>query len=204
MREFDLPPTDHSLDREGSRRGVRKNAVSHRRVIVTGGPGAGKTTLLTALAGRGYACTHDSARAIIQDRVSRGLSARPDPGQFARTILRMDIERYRHAPTEVDLVFFDRAIPDALCMLNALGLLSMADAGQFVVDFPYFHYVFVAPPWEAIYTTDNERDQRFTESVGVHRYASDWYRALGFELIALPCVSVQERCDFVLQRLRMS
>jgi predicted ATPase len=181
---------------------VRKNAVSHRRVIVTGGPGAGKTTLLTALAGRGCAWMHDSARAIIQERVRRGLSARPDPGQFARAILRMDIERYRHAPTEVDLVFFDRAIPDALCMLDALGLLSLTEAREFVMDFPYFHHVFVAPPWEAIYTTDNERDQRFTESVRVHRCASDWYRALGFELVELPCVSVEERCDFVLQRLR--
>ena len=51
-----------------------KKPVSNRRVIVTGGPSAGKTTLLTALAERGYTCVHDSARAIIQDRVRRGLS----------------------------------------------------------------------------------------------------------------------------------
>ena len=178
--------------------------VSNRRVIVTGGPGAGKTTLLTALAGRGYACVHDSARAIIQDRLRRGLSARPDPAEFATAILRMDIERYRQVPAGADLVFFDRAIPDALCMLNDLGLLSLADAGRSVLDFPYIRQVFVAPPWEEIYTTDNERDQRFSESVRVHRCASDWYGALGFELIELPCVSVEQRCDFVLQRLRVS
>jgi predicted ATPase len=171
-------------------------------VILTGGPGAGKTTLLTALAGRGYACVHDSARAIIQGRVRRGLSAQPDPAEFATATLHMDIERYRQAPTEADLVFFDRAIPDALCMLNDLGLLSMAEAGQSLLDFPYSHEVFVAPPWEEIYATDNERDQRFDESVGVFRRASEWYGALGFELIELPCVSVDERCEFVLQRLR--
>ncbi|HJZ72116.1 MAG TPA: AAA family ATPase [Vicinamibacterales bacterium] len=173
-------------------------------MIVTGGPGTGKTTLLTALAGQGFACVHDSARAIIQDRLRRGLSARPDPAEFATAILRMDIERYRQAPTEADLVFFDRAIPDALCMLNDLGLLSMAEAEQSVLDFPYFRQVFVAPPWEAIYTTDSERDQRFAESVHVHRCASDWYGALGFELIELPRVSVEQRCDFVLQRSRVS
>jgi predicted ATPase len=173
-------------------------------VIFTGGPGAGKTTLLTALAGRGYACVHDSARAIIQDRLRRGLSARPDPAEFASAILRMDIERYRQAPSEADFVFFDRAIPDALCMLNGLGLLSLADARQAVSDFPYFGQVFVAPPWEEIYTTDNERDQRFADAVRVHRCASDWYGALGFELIELPHVSVEPRCEFVLQRLRVS
>jgi predicted ATPase len=176
--------------------------VSNRRVIFTGGPGAGKTALLTALAGRGYACVHDSARAIIQDRLRRGLTARPDPAEFAAAILRMDVDRYRQAPTEAGLVFFDRAIPDALCMLTDLGLLSMAEAVQSVLKFPYFRQVFVAPPWEEIYTTDNERDQRFAESVRVHRRASDWYRALGFELIELPRVLVQQRCEFVLQQLR--
>ena len=101
-------------------------------------------------------------------------------------------------------MFFDRAIPDALCMLNDLGLLSMAEAGQSVLDFPYFRQVFVAPAWEEIYTTDNERDQRFAESVRVYRRASEWYGALGFELIELPRVSVEHRCEFVLQRLRVS
>ena len=181
-----------------------KKGLSNRRVIITGGPGAGKTTLLTTLAARGYACVHDCARAIIQDRLRHGLSARPDPREFATTILRMDIAQYRQASTEADLVFFDRAIPDALCMLNDLGLVSMAEAGQSVLDFPYCRQVFVAPPWEEIYTIDSERDQRFDESVRVHRRASDWYEALGFELIDVPRVSVEQRCDFVLQRLRVS
>src|SRR5262249_3786861 len=173
-----------------------KKTVSNRRVIFTGGPGAGKTTLLTALAGRGYVCMDDSARAIIQDRLRRGLSARPDPAEFATTILHMDIERHRQAPTQADLWIFDRAIPPALCMLNYLCLQSVEEAGKSVLDFPYLRQVFVAPPWEEIYTSDNERDQRFGESVRGHRRASDWYGALGFELIELPCVSVEQRCDF--------
>jgi predicted ATPase len=121
------------------------DVVSNRRVIFTGGPGAGKTTLLTALAGRGYRCVHNSGRAIIQDRLGRGLSARPDPADFATAMLRMDIERYRQVPTEANPVFFDRAIPGALCMLNDLGLLLMAKVGQSVLDFPYYRQVFVAP-----------------------------------------------------------
>jgi len=166
----------------------KAGVVSYRRVIVTGGPGAGKTTLLTALEGRGHACVPDTARAIIQDRLRRGSSARPDPAEFASAILRMDIERYREASTWPGPVFFDRAIPDALCMLHDLDLLSMAVVSRTLLDFPYCGHVFVAPPWEAIYTTDGERDQEFAHAVRVHRRASDWYRALGFELIELPRV----------------
>jgi predicted ATPase len=173
-------------------------------VIVTGGPGSGKTALLTALAGRGYACVPDSARALIQDRVRRGSSARPAPAEFATAILRLDVEQYRRAPTDGPVVFFDRAIPDALCMLHDAGLLSLAEAGQRVLDFPYFREVFVAPPWDEIYTTDHERDQQFEDAVRVHRRASDWYAALGFAVIELPRMPINRRCDFVLTRLETS
>jgi len=181
---------------------VHDDAVGHRRVIVTGGPGAGKSELLAALAARGYACVADSARAIIRERVRRGLSARPAPAEFAAAILRMDIERYREAPTGSIVVFFDRAIPDALCMLNDLGLLTLAEARRSVADFPYFRQVFVAPPWPEIYRTDSERDQPFAIAVRVHRRASEWYATLGFDLIELPRVSTAARVDFVLQQLR--
>jgi predicted ATPase len=173
-----------------------------RRVIVTGGPGAGKSTLLNALAARGYACVPDSARAIIQQRLRGGLTARPAPAEFAAAILRMDIERYREAPSAAELVFFDRAIPDALCMLNDLGLLSPSEVQQSLSDFPYFGQVFVAPPWQEIFTTDSERDQHFADAVRVHRRASEWYAALDFDLIELPRVPVDARCDFIFRRLQ--
>jgi predicted ATPase len=172
-------------------------------VIVTGGPGAGKTALLAALAARGYACVPDSARAIIQERVRRGSSARPAPPEFASAILQLDVEQYRRAPAGVAVLFFDRAIPDALCMLHDAGVLSQAAAAERLAEFPYCREVFVAAPWPEIYTTDGERDQQFADAVRVHRRASDWYGALGFALIELPRVRVEERCDFVLQRLRI-
>jgi predicted ATPase len=128
----------------------------------------------------------------------------PDPAEFAAAVLRMDIEHYRHPSTEAELVFFDRAIPDALCFLHDLDLLSLAEAEEYLSDFPYFHQVFVPPPWEAIYTTDTERDQTFAEAVRVHRRASDWYSTLGYELVELPLASIDERCEFMLQRLRVS
>ena len=58
------------------------------RIVITGGPGAGKTTLLLALQARGYTIVGDSARAIIQDRMSRGLSPRPDADDSQFQVLR--------------------------------------------------------------------------------------------------------------------
>jgi len=61
----------------------------------------------------------------------------------------------------------------------------------------------MAPPWQEIYVTDRERDQSFADAVRVHRRASEWYAALGFEVIELPRAPIGARCDFVLQQLRL-
>ena len=57
------------------------------RIVITGGPGAGKTALLSALHARGYTIVGDSPRTIIQDRVRRGLSPRPERREFAQATL---------------------------------------------------------------------------------------------------------------------
>ena len=178
--------------------------AGNRRIVVTGGPGAGKTTLLLALHERGYAIVADSARAIIRERKSRGLSPRPEPPEFGYDVLRMDIDQYRAIPAHGDLVFFERGIPDSLGALAHLGLLTPADTGRYLSEFPYSRKVLVLPPWEQIYTTDDERDQTYGESVRVHAAVCDWYTRCGHELIEVPRMPVEARCEFVLRTLARS
>lgn len=95
------------------------------RIVFTGGPGVGKTTVLMELQASAYSIVGDSARTIIQDRRSRGLSPRPNPCEFAQEVLRMDVENYtRHAVTS-GTVFFDRSVVDALGMLNQVSPLIL-------------------------------------------------------------------------------
>jgi predicted ATPase len=172
-----------------------------QRIVFTGGPGAGKTTLLDALAARGHPYVPESARAIIRDRKARGLSARPPPREFARQALRLDIERYRSVLPGSGRAFFDRAIPDALGLLDDLGLLSAEELARHLAAYPYFPKVFVLPPWRQIYRQDEERDQSFAESVRVHDRLRQWYERCGYELVSVPCATVEERCEFVLDAL---
>jgi len=175
--------------------------AGNRRIVVAGGPGAGKTTLLLALHARGYTIAPDSARIIIKERKSRGLSPRPEPPEFAYDVLRMDIDHYRATPVQDNFVFFERGIPDALGALAQLGLLTPADTGRYLSEFPYSRRMLVLPPWEEIYTTDDERDQTFGESVRVHAAVCDWYTRCGYELIEVPRMPVDARCEFVLRTL---
>jgi predicted ATPase len=175
------------------------------RIVITGGPGAGKTTLLLALQARGYTIVGDSPRAIIQDRLRRGLSPRPNASEFVHETLRMDIENFVHHAATPGHVFFDRSVLDALCGLDRLTPLNEGELSTWLSKYQYFPKVFLLPPWKEIYTNDAERDHTFEHAEWVNSITQEWYRRLDrYQLIELPKVSVAERCTYVLQALANS
>jgi predicted ATPase len=170
-------------------------------VIVTGGPGAGKTTLLAELAAMGYATVEESARAIIAERRARGASPRPDPVRFAQQLLRRDIQKYRDRPRTSEWVFFDRGLIEAIGMLHDASPISSTELQSMLATYPFHATVFALPPWEAIYATDAERDQSFTEAVAVHARVVRWYRSCGYTLDEVPRLPVRQRAEHVLRVL---
>ena len=174
------------------------------RIVITGGPGAGKTAMLAALHSRGHTIVGDTPRAIIQDRRRRGLSPRPDPESFAREWLRKDVDNFeRHAATP-GRVFFERGVLDALCALELVTPLSEGELDVWISRYRYYPRIFVLPPWKAIYVNDAERDHTFEHAEWVDRLTREWYRRCGYEVCEVPMVSVEQRCDFVLQALASS
>jgi predicted ATPase len=173
-------------------------------VIVTGGPGAGKTTLLAELAAKGYATVDESARAIIAERLANGQSPRPDPVTFAREILRRDIEKYLNRPRRSEWIFFDRSLIDALGMVHESSPLPSSELTSMLATYPFHPTVFVLPPWEAIYSTDTERDQSFADAVDVHARIVRWYRSCGYALSEVPRAPVAQRAEYMLRELTES
>jgi len=172
-----------------------------RRVVFTGGPGAGKTSVLNELRSRGYATTGDSARSIIADRLRSRQSPRPKPLEFARQVLHLDALSYAcHAQT-VDLVFYDRSIVDALCMLDQVAPIEERELKMLLMRYAYHRQAFVFPPWREIYANDLERDQSFPEAERVHERVTHWYRQCGYELIEVPRAPLEQRLGFVLHAL---
>jgi predicted ATPase len=171
------------------------------RVVITGGPGAGKTTLLLELRARGYATVAESARAVIAERRAQGQSPRPEPVDFAKEILRRDIEKYHASPGESGWVFFDRGVIEALGMLHEVTPLSESELAIAIQRYPFHSLAFVLPPWAAIYTNDGERDHSFPWVEHVHNQLVRWYRSCGYNLCEVPRMPVAARAEFVLQAL---
>jgi predicted ATPase len=170
-------------------------------IAFTGGPGFGKSTTLAALGARGYKCVPESARTVIQERVSRGLMKRPPAREFAEQILVLDQAQYRRARESLGLVFFDRGVVDALGMCEEAGLSSLVGFPQVLEEYPFHRTAFIFPPWKDIYTVDAERDQTFEEAVAVDDAVRKWYQRCGFDLMDVPQADVDARCNFILAQL---
>jgi predicted ATPase len=161
------------------------------RIVITGGPGVGKTTLLLALQARGYTIVGDSARAIIQDRLRRGLSPRPNAYEFVHETLRMDIANFVHHAATPGHVFFDRSVLDALCGLDRVTPLNESELSRWLSEYQYCSKVFLLPPWKAIYVNDTERDHTFEHAESVNRITQEWYRRCRYQLIGYPRFQLQ-------------
>jgi predicted ATPase len=172
-------------------------ASSNSRFVPTGGPGGGKTTVIEELSARGYRCVPEVARAIIKTRIDAGQSPRPDPKDFAKMIFDSDVQNYR-ATSSTEVTFFDRGIVDALGMLAESAAIPPSEIEENLRRYSYNKTVFLLPPWEAIYRTDDERDQAFAEAVQVSESVSSWYSRCGYELLEVPFGTVAERVDFIL------
>lgn len=173
-----------------------------RFTIITGGPGTGKSSLIAELRRRGFPGTVEAGRAIIIDQTLIGGRAlqTADAALFAEMMLAWEMRSYRIAEQEpAPAIFFDRGIPELTGYYRMLGMPVPAHVTAAARVFRYRPRVFLAPAWQAIYTTDAERTQSFADAVAGSQGARVAYEACGYEVICLPLASVTERADFVLE-----
>lgn len=172
-----------------------------RFLVVTGGPGSGKSSLIDALQQSGYARSVEAGRSIIQDQTAIGGRALPwvDPALFAEMMLCWEMRSYQMAQLQNGLAFFDRGVPDVLGYLRFLNLPVPEHMRKAANTFRYNRHVFIAPPWQEIFRQDRERKQDFGEAVRTYETMVATYATLGYDLVEIPRVPVDERVRFMLR-----
>jgi predicted ATPase len=169
--------------------------TKHNFYVITGGPGGGKTSLLECLASKGYPYVPETAREIIKERLSQGLSPRPDPRSFAEQIFNKDWMNF--LSNSASILFFDRSFMDSACLLFDADAEAYKKIRDTHVSSRYNNTVFITPPWREIYHNDTERDQSFDEAIRVYQRLENWYRMHGYDIAVLPKDTVENRAAFV-------
>jgi predicted ATPase len=171
-----------------------------KKIVLTGAPGTGKSTIISALEKLGYTCLHEISRDIILEAREKGTEQLflTEPLLFSDLLLKGREEQYHKATElEADVVFFDRGIPDVHAYMNYIG---MDYPERFLTNSKKnrYDYIFLMPPWEDIYTTDNERYETFEQSLAIHNHLLRTYNSLGYSVVEVPKGSVEKRTAYIL------
>ena len=168
--------------------------------VITGGPSSGKTTTIGLLRARGFATTHETARAIIEEELDLGrelAEIRADGDAFQLQILHRQVALEATLNPE-DLVFLDRGIPDGLAYERFLGLQANPELVASAQKTRY-RKVFLLDllPLEG----DDSRIENEAQQREIQKHLLATYTELGFDVVTVPVMAPGERAQFILDRL---
>lgn len=166
------------------------------RYIITGGPGSGKSSLIDALSTKEHQCFEEISRVIIREQHQIGGDKVPwkNLAEFAAICY----ERMSNQLSECNsstYCFFDRGLPDIIAYIRRGGLNVPPEYFEKCKD--YNKCIFLAPPWKEIFINDAERPESFEDALEISSFLRNTYQELGFTVIELPKVSIQERLLFI-------
>ncbi len=168
--------------------------------VITGSSCSGKTTLVNMLEQKGYKVVYETARTLLDQELSKGLTVeeiRKDENAFQKKILDMKIDVENNLDKQ-DFVFLDRAIPDT-CAYYTLYGVSSTEALDEAIKKCNYKKVFLLD--QLPYTLDYARTETKEQQDKLHELLEKAYRDLGFEIVQVPVLPIEERVEFVLKHL---
>ena len=174
--------------------------MKKKKIVITGGPGTGKTSVIMELEQKGHLCLHEISRQVTLEAQKEGISQLflEKPLLFSEKLLEGRIKQYKEAEKRnSDVIFIDRGIPDVVAYLDYFGNDYPSIFTQAFTDYRY-DQVFILPPWETIYTRDNERYESFEQAVLIHHHLHQSYHTAGYEPIEVPTGNIKKRVSYIL------
>ena len=170
-------------------------------VVITGPPSSGKTSLINKLQELGYLICPEVAREIIcytlrsgflQSQLSRNSLA------LQREILAVTLRR-EHLLAPEEMIFFDRGIPDSIAYFNFHHFNPQVALKA--CEFRRYAHVFYCEGLPVIQDSIRLEDDDIAKKIGELIITA--YESLGYSLIHLPAVSLQERLQLVMNYLHL-
>ncbi|HSP82658.1 MAG TPA: ATP-binding protein [Gillisia sp.] len=179
--------------------------MQNKRIVITGGPGTGKSSVIKHLERLGHNCMHEVSREITAEAQKEGVTQLflEKPILFSEKLMEARVEQHKVASqTDNRVVFLDRGIPDVVAYMDYFGT-SYPEKFHIACNTYSYDLVFLLPPWEEIYITDNERYESFEQALEIYEYLKKTYLTFGYAPIDVPKHTIEHRCEFILNNLHV-
>lgn len=168
--------------------------------VVTGGPGTGKTTTVEHLKQSGYYAIPEASRTVSgTDPRFKGQSI----SELDQKLFQEALINYHKKQLSKDysnkVVFSDRGLVDTIAYYKVHSLPIPDDDWKMAKTFLY-DGVFLLDLLEE-YCIDKFRTESPEEQIRIHRLIRETYEELGYKPMIVPCLSVEERTNWILERL---
>lgn len=176
-----------------------------KKIVITGGPGTGKSSIINELLKRGYFCFEEISRQVTLEAQNEGVNQLflTKPLVFSERLLKGRQKQFINSNKTVNTpVFFDRGVHDVLAYMDYIGDTYPQQFIE-VCNNCNYDYAFVLKPWEAIYTSDNERYENFDQAIKIHEYILKTYKSFNYNLVDIPFDTVENRVNYLLKILEM-
>lgn len=173
--------------------------IKNNYFILTGAMGGGKSSILNQLKEKKYLCIDEPARQILEEQRSINGEGIPEknPQLFNQLMLSRSINQYKINSKYNDVILFDRGIPDLIAYADLFNINKNIYINA-AKDYLYNKNVFIFNGWKEIYTTDDERKMEFDLAKEFGNNVSKIYTELGYNVIDVPFVSVEERVKYII------
>lgn len=168
--------------------------------VITGGPSSGKTTTVDLLRKRGYKTTIEHARHYLDTQRANGRTIeeiRKNQREFQLGVLNMQLEQERSLSPD-DIVFLDRALPDARAYYGFLNLPEERKLTEALKTVSY-KKVFILDCLPLV--SDYARSEDEAAQKKIHNLLIEVYESLPFPIVRVPTLAPEERVDFILENL---
>tara|TARA_R110002072_G_scaffold193809_2_gene350961 strand:+ start:4026 stop:4565 length:540 start_codon:yes stop_codon:yes gene_type:complete len=173
------------------------------RIVITGAPGTGKSSLIKELESQGHPCLHEISREVILQARKEGYEQLflEKPLLFSELLIEGRVKQYHSATALTDnFLFYDRGLHDVVAYLHYVDE-KYPEEMQLVCNKHRYDMIFILPPWEEIYTSDNERYESFEEAKKIHYYLESAYKSYNYKPILVPIGSIEERVTFIIDTI---
>lgn len=168
------------------------------KYVITGSASCGKTSVINEIRRRGYSVLEETAWEVIEDRLDQELT----PKEFVKRQelifqrqLRRESYEFGNQP-----VFQDRSLIDCLAYCK----LYLPGTPKEIKDFNYqnrYSNIFILDPLPL--KPNPIRIEKSQEDIDkVHEALIQTYSGEGYQLIPVPVVPLEQRVDYILERLK--